>query len=437
MSAETILTDFSYGHREPRQHSILKETSLVVPPLYPYNQVDRKKEITFDVPESEHFTPLHEAKLKVTCKITKKNGVACNHVGAGADVVAPINNVFHSLFSKVSVYLNNHLAEMGDNYAYKAYLGTLLTYDKAVMDVRGALTVWEKDTATKMDTAAAAGGNSGSIARSAAFANSKVVTMIGRLQSDIAMQGCSIPPNTRIKFVLEQAEDNFLLMTPVDSEYEMHILTAELLVQRQHVPPSLTKAVKSMTAQRNIKLNYRRVEVVTDNIDGTKTEIVKLFPVDSVLPDRILLGFVTNKAYAGQLESNPFNFQHFDYTSIQLVGDGVNYPSEAYTPDFGGKDYLKLYDSLLREFNADNENHMINITPNEFANGYTLIPFRLVPRACSGDVLGESATGSVSLKLVKKTESAEKLTIIALCEYRSEYEITKVGEASNVAQPQP
>jgi hypothetical protein len=208
-------------------------------------------------------------------------------------------------------------------------------------------------------------------------------------------------------------------------------------IVRQKTPPPLVDAVASLTSKRNLKLNYRRTEVAVRNLDGVTKETVDLFGPTAPLPDRIVLGFVTSKAYAGQSECNPFNFQKFDYTSAQLVVDGKHYPSLPYTPDFGNNsDYYPLYNSLLREFNADKGNSMINVTQDEFANGYTLYPFRLTPRSCCGDVLGDPLTGGIKLSLTKKTASSEKLTVIVLAEYRSEYAIAPVGAVASDPKPQ-
>jgi hypothetical protein len=261
--------------------------------------------------------------------------------------------------------------------------------------------------------------------------------MVGRLMSDIFMQGCSIPPKTSIKVVLHPAPASFVLMAAADSEYEMHIEHAQLNIVRQVTPMPLVQAVENLREKRNIKLNYRRTEVTMLNIKGRQKESVSLFSDSAPLPDRIVVGFVTSKAYAGQIESNPYNFQKLDYTSLQLTVDGVKYPNEPYRPDFGNSDdYHSIYNSLLHEFNADTSNHMINVTPAEFLSGYTLYPFRLTPRACCGDVLGDPLSGPVNLDLVKKTEASDTLTLIVLAEYRSEYEIAEVGGVSSEPRPQ-
>jgi hypothetical protein len=226
-------------------------------------------------------------------------------------------------------------------------------------------------------------------------------------------------------------------MAAAGSEYEMHIVSAELHVVRQTVAPSLTQAVAHLTEKRNLKLYYRRTEVTMRNIKPLQTEVVEVFASGTSLPDRILIGVVKNTAYSGQIESNPYNFLKLDYNTVQLAVDNKQFPSSPYTPDFGNEaNYLPLYNSLLHEFNADKGNHMINITPNEYINGYTLFPFRLTPRSCSGDVLGEPLTGAVTLTLTKKAEQTGQLTAIILSEYRSEYEICPVGAVASVAQPQ-
>ena len=433
--SEQILHDFDYSYREARQHSVMNESTVTILPLN--NTVVRGKEIVFEVPAREQFTPLHDAKLKVTCKIVRKGGAPCNTADAAApDKVFVVNNVFHSLFSSVSVHMNGHLAELSDNYPYKAYLGTLLAYDNAVMKERGRLTGWSKDTTGHMDVATSDGANQGAAARAAWFSNSKTVTMIGRLKSDMFMQGRSIPPGTRLKVTLKPSPDSFVLMCPATKEYEMHILTAELLLQIQQAPSSLVQAVEKLTSKDNLKLNYRRVEVTTENMRGKKKEDVLLFK-GSPLPDRFVVAIVTNKAYAGQFECNPFNFKHCNIQSIGVTVDSTNYPSNPYTPEFtDGDGHLQLFDSMLREFNADNENHMINITASEFADGYTLFPFRLVPRTFGGDVLGEPIKGVLTLKISLKEEVAETLTIIILSEHRSEYEIGKLGGVSTEPKPQ-
>ena len=66
--------------------------------------------------------------------------------------VAPVNLLMHSLFSHVDISLNDKLiSSASDNYAYRAFLETLLNYGKAAKDSQLTSGLWYKDDAGAMD----------------------------------------------------------------------------------------------------------------------------------------------------------------------------------------------------------------------------------------------------------------------------------------------
>jgi hypothetical protein len=431
-STEYFLPDLAYWRKENTQHAITRVSHEVVRPT---NVLQHQSDIIFDIQRSTAFTALHESKLKVHCRVTKANNVACNHAaGSGADTVSVVNNAFHSLWKQVSIEINGHKTDSNDMYAYRAYFDTLLTYDRDVLAVRGDLIGWSKDTAGKMDDTSSAGDNVGAKIRGAQFASSKTVVMIGRLHTDIWMQGLSIVPDTAIKVTLTPAKDSFVLTAASGTAYEMHIEKAELLICRQTAAPSLQNTYSTLADARLLRVPMRRVKVTSHNIKSGAIEetIPKLFYSDKALPDRFFVAFVTNKAHSGRPECNPFNFQHFDLESIHAEVNGLSVPTRPYTPNFTatGTDYIEEYDSLLREFNADDENRAIDITSKEFANGYTIFPFRLVPRMCGGDVLGEPIQGNVSLTVKFRAALTEVITAIIISEHRDAFELRQPGEPS-------
>jgi len=60
------------------------------------------------------------------------------------------------------------------------------------------------------------------------------------------------------------------------------------------------------------------MKVVYDSAASPRCE--KLF--SGQLPTRLMIGLVTNQAFNGHAESNPFNFQHFNLNEIALYLDG-------------------------------------------------------------------------------------------------------------------
>ena len=74
------------------------------------------------------------------------------------------------------------------------------------------------------------------------------------------------------------------------------------------------------------------------------------------LPQKILVGFVTNKAESGHIEKNPFNFNHNNVAQIQIFKNRQAYPRFPFRPDFAKKMYIKEFASLFNVANVRNVN---------------------------------------------------------------------------------
>jgi hypothetical protein len=428
---ETVLPDFEYMRQEQIQNSIRKRT---VERVLPTNTIQHGCDVTFNVPRSTAFTPLHETMLQVSLKVTKEGGAACDHDKAESpDTVSVVNNIFHSIWKHVCVYLNGHLAESSDMYPFRAYMDTLTSCSSNVMSVRAETVGWQKDTPGQMDeatTMATSSKNTGAKRRGMWLKNSSTKTFIAKLHTDMFLQGRSILPNTLIDIVLTPSKDGFVLIAPRDSTYQMHITAAHLDVVRQHVAPSLLSLHMQLAEKRNLSLNLRRVKVTTYNIkSGTVEETLpKLFYSENALPDRFFVAFVYNKAIAGRCEFNPFNFQTLGIEALQAEVNGLSIPSRPYdTNNFG---FVEAYHRFVRTFNPTEANHEIDISLSEYQGGYAIFAFEVVPRACGGDILGPPEKGNIALSIKFKEAQNDVVTAMILSEHRDTYEIRPAGDVS-------
>lgn len=61
------------------------------------------------------------------------------------------------------------------------------------------------------------------------------------------------------------------------------------------------------------------------------------------------VAFVTSKAYNGDPQLNPYNFQHFNISYIVCYLDGEQYPLKAYQPNFEKgtiiREFMGLYEA--------------------------------------------------------------------------------------------
>ena len=93
--------------------------------------------ITFEIGKDERYTDASEFVIKTVVEIQGENGTAStgkqftNAEGAGTlEKVGVINNLGHSLWEQIVLLINDtKVTESSNNYAYKAMLETLLSYD--------------------------------------------------------------------------------------------------------------------------------------------------------------------------------------------------------------------------------------------------------------------------------------------------------------------
>ncbi|TNC95736.1 MAG: hypothetical protein FD118_4182 [Rhodocyclaceae bacterium] len=111
--------------------------------------------------------------------------------------------------------------------------------------------------------------------------------------------------------------------------------------------------------------------------------------------------------------------------SLQVTIGGRQIPSNAYTPNFAaGGDYIREYAALLEELNVDEGDSTIDISKEEFADGYSLFPFRIVPRSRGGEILAAPVVGDLSLELKFAAALTEVVNVLIYYESRGFLEIT-------------
>jgi hypothetical protein len=105
----------------------------------------------------------------------------------GGANVGPVNLLMHSLFSDVSVSLNEKLVSLPTCwYPYRAYIETLFSYGPAAEESQLKGVMWYKDTPGHQDKRPAA--NKGFTSEKALTAQSKSVQMMGKLHLDLFCQ---------------------------------------------------------------------------------------------------------------------------------------------------------------------------------------------------------------------------------------------------------
>ena len=417
--------ELDYLHEEPMQKEVLDVWQEEVEVLQ--NEANSKN-LLLTIPKSNDYTALHNSYLVVTCKVTKPNGEACDHTHASsADKVCIVNNFAQSLWKNVKVSVNGvEVEDSAGLHPYRAYLEALFNHSSKVLEKRGTLIGWTKDTANKFDKNVKGGGNLGMDNRTKPFMSSADVTLVSKLSCDMMEEKVYLPPQWDIALRLERSPNSFVLVAGAETTaYEVHITSLKLIVQRIKVREELAVAHKKLFASlpgNNLRYPARRISMVRHVVNaGVRNTRLKLFE-NCTLPDRLLVVFISKTASEGLYAENPFNFMHKSVNKVYLEVNSVPLPRVAYKPDFSKPNgYIREFYETLAFVGAHEGNTTITLTPDEYGHGFTVFPFCLVPRREHGALLGEQLVGTAALNLTFSAATEDVFEVVVLAETRSSF----------------
>ena len=382
--------------------------------------------IEFTIPKSVNYIDLSKTQLYFKIQVLKKDGTLLLSSKADDKLVGPINNILHSLIQQFSIKLNEiDVTEKTDSYAYKAYLESLLNYNKEAKSSFLTSSLFYKDTAGQMDeTDPVSGKNLGLKARYSFSAHSKVIELIGTPFCDIFHTDKFLLPQVGIKMSITLNPQEFVLMSKSSAGGEqIKIIETKLRMRYVQVMPSVALQVES-TLERNLaKYALKPSLIRTKNIpigvgDSSFNNIF-----NGLVPERLIVGITTNSAKNGSYTENPFNFGLFNMTNFSLTVDGNNVPHRSIELDKGT---LYGYNSLFAGDGTMHRGRGNDISRTDWGKGYGLFIVDLTPDGSgSAQHLHIERSGIVDLKVKFSTATSEVLTMFVYGEFQRILEITK------------
>ena len=389
--------------------------------------------IEFTIPKGSTFIDLSKTQLELIVKIVNANGSDID-----VETVGFVNNPLHSMIKQISIRLENTLiTEQSDTYAYRAYIESVLNYDESAKKTFLTSALFYKDTAGNMDepdpTKAAAGRNLGLYQRSRFTLTSNEVGLIGTPFCDIFHTDRFLVPGIEIKIKINLHSNEFALMSTVATE-KIAIVSSKLRVRHVNVTPSVNFQItnNSTLAKYPIRSVATHLKSLTA---GVLSESYNNIFNSGLIPERIIIGLITNKAYNGDYGLNPFNFGLFALKEIKLTVNGAEIPETAI--DLSGAEKIKGYNTLFAGNGTMHRGRGNDINREEWEKGYGLFIFDLTQDgngASSHFHVQEKGVVDLSLKFSKAVGSVDSvgevknvgpINVFIYSEYQRVLEITK------------
>ena len=177
-----------------------------------------------------------------------------------------------------------------------------------------------------------------------------------------------------------RAPEAFYLLAPSDdTKVRIKILDSTLFVTQVALKPPLLIVeanVLEMKRKAHYPVTHTQINTCTESSGSQQVSIVNAFL--GPIPERILIVLVKNTAFVSSASTNPFNFQHYDMTSLVFYVNGVQYPPETLTMNtpspFGT---TRAYKNTLFEYRHTSRGPCSYDYPRNVYQGYYILGFDL------------------------------------------------------------
>ncbi|KAL3105724.1 hypothetical protein niasHT_029009 [Heterodera trifolii] len=120
----------------------------------------------------------------------------------------------------------------------------------------------------------------------------------------------------------------------------------------------------------------------------------------SIVPRRLIVGFVSTGAYTGNPKESPFVFEHAKIRSISVEANGNIFPGSPYSLNFGRNKYIRAFVDMYTGLGMDDGERTMSINTQKFVNGWCffVIPMTSTLEDTPGFELIRNGTTSIKVQ---------------------------------------
>jgi hypothetical protein len=387
--------------------------------------------VEFHIPATpQYYIDLSHTLLHLQIQLVKQDGSVLNE----EHKAAPINCIAQTMFQQVDIYLNDKLVTASTNmYPYRAMIETLLNYGQGAKSTWLTNSLFIHDTAEGIaDTLASdKGTNVGLFTRWMVMKHSKVTDLLCKPHADLFMQNRPIIPNVDIRIRMTRSSPEFTIMADESdpNSYMIKIVSAKLIVR--YIEPSTDIIIahnKALEKGNTCKYPLHRCLVTTYCIPKGVMSHSRSIAIVGQLPVRIIIGIVRNDAYNGKYSLNPFVFNHYHLSYLQIVINGRALTANPLTPDFdaasGSEQFARAYNTIFSGTDSLFQNFGNSISKKDYKQGYTLYAFKL-SEDFGDDYFGMKKEGNVQIDIRFSKPTEHTFNVILYQEYLNILDIDK------------
>ena len=412
------------------------------------NSIADSSTIEFDLPiSSDEYLDLQNVFIMIKGNAVK-SGDGTNYDATFDNRFELINYGVNNIFDQVAIYMNGTMvSQSSKTHAYQTYIQALT-----------------ENTPDEIRTSLKPGGFASPFGNDAFNANvidprlanivsrSRIFTLYGKLHADIFRIDRLLLNGVTLHIQLMRAQNTFIFRGAAAraevaavgnvpavpaiaaSEPKLNLRDCVLFVRKVKISPRLliSQANRLHEGYKAI-YPFKRTNMKVLNLPPNQ----RSFTLDNIymgqLPSKIIMGIVSNDAFAGSYLTNPLRFQHHNLSFLAFDINGEMYPKTPYEPDFANNNYHREYYDFLLNLGAINSNLTPLIDMENWANNLCLYCVNFNPdfqNTIGSEFVPLAKEGFLSISLRFSENLVNALKVVCYAEFNNNIEIDAARNVS-------
>ena len=279
-------------------------------------------------------------------------------------LVTHVNNILHSIFSNVEVYINNQeIYNSNGLYAHKSNISN--NFKGAISEYKGVLHCEGYDYEEFPDEILESPLSEPFFTRRRKMLSRPDGFMLyGKLGVDFFSTSELLYPNMKVRLRLIRARPNFYVISD-NSNVSLGIVDCSLYTRRIALKDDYHKNRMDMLASTPVEFNYLKTLAKTFIIPARQNQFIQENIFNNAPVRQIAIAMNTNSAFTGSYTENPFWYQQFDLRQIRILRGGQP------NVDFDAADNCRLYVTTMKAMNF--QGGIPSIPIDTFKDHYVLV----------------------------------------------------------------
>ena len=279
--------------------------------------------------------------------------------------VTYLNNIMHSIFSNVEVYIyinNQQIYNSIGHYAHKSYISN--NFKAVISEYKGVLHCEGYDYEQDPEEISNPLPDPFFTRRMKLLGRPDGFMLYGKLGIDFFSTSELLYPNVIIRLQLIRGRPNFYMISD-NPNVNLGIVVCSLYTRRIALKDDYHKKKMDMLAYAPVEYNYLETLAKTFIIPARQNQFIQENIFNNAPIRRVAIAMNTNSAFTGSFTENPFWYQQFDLRQIRILRGGQP------IVDFDSADNCRLYVTTMKAMNFQDDSPSIPI--DDFKDHYVLI----------------------------------------------------------------